>query len=213
MKSVFARAVRVWRGFRANGLRVTLRAVMRRCGVRVCHYYWMLERLPGEIPGNLTTLPDGLEFSTLGADEIAAIVAFGAPRDEVDAERLQQAFERGDLFVAVKRGDEILAFSGCSLDETHTVIHPAMMKPNEAYLSNMYVRPGNRGHNLAVILRYRCYAMLSALGRDTCYSITLASNHASARFKQKLGARKLYRALYLKVGSREWRWVVRRYPA
>jgi len=213
MSKPLARVARVWHGFREHGLRVTLRGVMRRYGIRVADFHWVRERLPVEIPPHLTTLPDGLAFCLLDADDIGIIAAFDAPRNEVDGERLQQAFARGDVCVGIKRGGEILACSLCSLDETHNRMYPVAMKPNEAYLWMMYVRPGNRGQNLAAILRYRCYELLRAIGRDTCYSITLTSNHASARFKQKLGAEKLFRAVYLRVGRREGRWIVRRFSA
>ncbi|HET9064291.1 MAG TPA: GNAT family N-acetyltransferase [Gemmatimonadales bacterium] len=213
MSTPFARAARVWRRFQAHGLRVTLRGVMRRYGIRVADFHWVRERLPGEIPTHLTTLPDGLTFCLLDAEDISAITAFDAPQDEVDGDRLRQAFARGDVCVGIRRAGEILACSLCSLDETRNAMHPVAMKPNEAYLWMMYVRPGYRGQNLAVILRHRCYEMLRAVGRDTCYSITLTRNHASARFKQKLGAEKLFRAVYLRVGRREGRWIVRRFSA
>lgn len=213
MRNPLARATRVWHGVREHGLRSTLRGVMRHYGFHIVDFHWVRERLSSEAAARRLTLPDGLAFCRLDADDITAIEAFNAPQHEVDGERLRAAFARGDLCVGITRGREILAFSISSLDETHTRIYPARMQPNEAYLFMMYVRPSSRGQNLAAILRYHCYELLRAIGRDTCYSITLTRNHASERFKQKLGAEKLLRAVYLKRGNREWRWVVRRYSA
>jgi GNAT superfamily N-acetyltransferase len=73
------------------------------------------------------------------------------------------------------------------------------LAPDEAYLFDMYVAPQYRGLRLAGLLRSQLYRALAAQGRTRAYSITLAFNRSSRRFKARLGAREIELRLYVHV--------------
>jgi hypothetical protein len=65
------------------------------------------------------------------------------------------------------------------------------LAPDEAYLFDMYIASQYRGLRLAERLRGESYRQLAAQGRTRFYSITLAFNRSSRRFKAQLGAREV----------------------
>ena len=77
------------------------------------------------------------------------------------------------------------------------------LQPSEAYLFDMYVAPPYRGLRLAGFLRQSMQHELMRMGRTRFYSITLAFNRSSRRFKARLGAREIELRLYvrLRLGS------------
>lgn len=197
---------------RSHGWGRLWRNLRRRTGAEFVRFYWVKETLPAETPERLTVLPEGFTFSEFGeaeVDLVAKLSQRGAPFTEA---RVQDAFARGHTCFGLKFQGEIVAFSWFALNESFTMLYPVSLKPNEAYLFNMFVQPAFRGHHLAPILRQRSYEVLRGLGRDTFFSITVVSNEASWRFKQKLGAQRVLLVWYLALaGKFERRWVIRRY--
>ncbi|MEP6591261.1 MAG: GNAT family N-acetyltransferase [Gemmatimonadota bacterium] len=212
-RSLAKRLTGLWDTTRTRGAQVVIRQLLRRVGIRAIPFYYVRELLPAEIPAALTTLPEGFLFEEFGENEVEVIASFREHGDEVSAPGLLDNLRRGNRCLGIRRGEEIVAFTWCALDASRSELYASVMQPNEAYLFNMYVKPSVRGHNIAAILRYKNYEVLRSLGRDTFYSITQASNKASWRFKQKLGAEKLLLGLYLSLFGRfEGRWILRRYP-
>jgi len=198
--------------FRRRGVARTITQALHRRGIDLLRYWWIRERLPAAISDDLVTLPEGLTFRILSEADLPELLTFPARGAPMEERHLTDGFARGDTCLGVVRGEEIVGFGWCSLDATHSNVHPATMAPNEAYLHNMYVLPELRGYRLAPIIRYRTYQLLADTGRDTYYSITVVSNEASWRFKEKLGAEKLLHGVYLGVRERwHWRVTLRRY--
>lgn len=198
---------------RRHGLALTLRRLLARAGLRVTPYYWMKEMLPTDLPPHLSVLPEGFTFREIGEADVAALNQLGSAEDGMDGERLMRhATDHGYRCLGIMRGDEVVAFTSFATDVSHSLTHQAVMGPNEVYLFNMYVMPEMRGRNFAAILRQKNYELLRAMGRDTCYSITIRSNRASLRFKEKLGAKKVLLGVCVQwKGKVVARWVVRRY--
>ena len=85
---------------------------------------------------------------------------------------------------------------------------------NEAYMFGASIAREFRGRRLAPALRRQLYVELATTGRTKLYSITLAFNRSSRRFKARLGAREL--ELRLVLGIVNWRALdlrVRRYDS
>ncbi len=74
---------------------------------------------------------------------------------------------------------------------------------DEAYLFDAFVGREFRGYRLAPIVRHQLYCELVKIGKTQFYSITLAFNKSSRRFKARLGAREI--ELRLMVGIAGWR--------
>ena len=209
---IAGKAGRAWRRLERDGLRGWLRYYLRRFGIQLVPYYYVQERLPADLPASLTALPEGFEFARFGEAEIAELGRLPANDETASEALMRQRLQAGYSCLGMKHRGSIVAYTWFSLDTTQTRLYPAVLQPNEAYLFNMYVEPGHRGHHLAVIMRYRCYEALRDLGRDTFYSVTITSNKPSWRFKQKLGAARLFLGLYLQLFRKfEGRWIVRRY--
>lgn len=73
------------------------------------------------------------------------------------------------------------------------------LEPNEAYLFDMYVAPQYRGSRLAGLLRREMYQALALSGTSRCYSITLAGNRSSRKFKERLGAQEAELRFYAQL--------------
>jgi hypothetical protein len=80
----------------------------------------------------------------------------------------------------------------------------------DAYLFDAYVARRFRGRNLAPWLRHRVHQECARLGRSNLYSVTLAFNSSSRRFKDKLGAEEIeLRVLVGLRNGRRWDWRLR----
>lgn len=206
---IAGKAGRAWRRLRSDGPGGWLRHYLRRVGFQLVPYYYVRERLPEDLPSSLTALPEGFEFARFGEAEIAELGGLPANDETASEALMRQRLQAGHSCLGMKHRGSIVAYTWFALDETQTRLYPVALQPNEAYLFNMYVEPGHRGHNLAVMMRYRCYEALRDLGRDTFYSVTITSNKPSWRFKQKLGATRLFLGLYLQLFQKfEGRWIV-----
>ncbi len=196
---------------RSRGLPFLVRAALLRLGIRCSIFYWIEERSSSHTGRMLPPLPDGFLIKTLGADEVTTISQWDAKGAPIGGAEMHNHLAGGARCIGLLRGDEIVGFSWYALDRAISDIWPVALQQNEAYLFNMYIRPEVRGLQLAPILRHHTYRLLAEMGRDTCYSITLAINKPSWRFKQKLGARKLFTGVHLEVIDKWQRsWVVHR---
>jgi len=188
------RLMRVWARIRAHGLSFVLKDYAR-AWIRIIPFYYIKEVVPAQIPDELTTIPEGFEFSEFNREDVLAISTMAERKDYIYNQYVLENFDAGDTCIGIKYNGEIAAFTWYSLERCRSGHYPVTMGENEAYLYDMYVLRAFRGHNLAPILRYKNYEVLKRLGRDTFYSITERSNAASLRFKQKLGARIVFLGL------------------
>ncbi len=180
--------------------------------MRFEQFYWVRELLPEAIPEAYRQIPEGYELVTLDDRDFESLGRWQGSGENASPELMRERAGQGHTCLGMKRGGEIVAFTWFALDRTQTVLYPKEMAPNEAYLFNSYVLPAERGKNLAVIMRYQSYQVLRTLGRDTLYSITVKANTASWRFKQKLGAQKVFFMVYLcPFRGVEFRWTLKRY--
>jgi GNAT superfamily N-acetyltransferase len=76
------------------------------------------------------------------------------------------------------------------------------LEPDEACLFDLYVVPAHRGQRLAALLRHRVTDILERRGCRRAYSVSLAFNRATRRFKARIGAREAELRLYLHL---RWR--------
>ena len=201
--STFADRLRRWldSGWRA-ALRTALRRGVGRVVPRVTPFYYLKEALPASWPAACAELPEGFRFALFGAAEVQAISRHPERGHYVRPQYALENLARGDTCLGIMRGSQIVGFTWYSLTTNRSPHYPCVLQPHEAYLYDMYVFRDFRGHALAPILRYRCYQMLHALGRDTFYSVTECANKASLAFKRKLGARIVMLGLYISCGSR-----------
>jgi hypothetical protein len=112
-------------------------------------------------------------------------------------EQYNRMIDNGCICVAAKHKGKIASYSWAN---QHYLIYKGkkiVLKQNEAYLFDARTYKAFRGKNLAPFVRYELYKLLRQRGVDRFLSITLLSNTASVRFKQKVGAKPIEMFLYV----------------
>jgi hypothetical protein len=117
--------------------------------------------------------------------------------DNMKTEDLMRWLEAGRLCVAFKYKGEIAAYSWCDLNYLQYKGRKVALKRNEACLFNARTYRAFRGKNLAPYVRNELCKLLKQRGIDRFFSISLWSNTASMKFKQKLGAKPIGLFLYI----------------
>ena len=197
--------------FRYGLIFLVMRDYLKKLGIEITFFYWTKETIPDKIQVNLEDDLNDYEFSLFGPEEIKTICQF-PERKFFSEEHVTKMFNKGKKCYGAKYKGEIAAFTWFDLEESYTRFYPTAMKNNEAYLFDMYVLKAFRGKNLAPILRYKIYAILKELGRDTCYSITECFNSPSMKFKKKLNAQDVFLGLYVNLFRKyRKRWILKKY--
>ncbi|MDP2653357.1 MAG: GNAT family N-acetyltransferase [Candidatus Omnitrophota bacterium] len=197
--------------FRHGLIFLVMSDYLKKMGIEITPFYWMRETIPDQSPAGMETNFRDFDFSFFGPEDIEAICKH-PERKFYHEEHVTKLFKAGKKCYGAKCNGEIAGFTWIDLEESVTKFHPSKMKSNEAYLFDMYVFKSFRGRNLAPILRYKTYAILKELGRDTCYSVTVCYNTPSIKFKQKLNAQFVFLGLYVNLFKKiRKRWVLKRY--
>jgi RimJ/RimL family protein N-acetyltransferase len=116
---------------------------------------------------------------------------------EATTEELIRLLDGGCLCLAVKYKGEIAAYSWCDPNYLRYKGRIVTLKRNEAYLFQARTYKAFRGKNLAPYVRNELCKLLKQRGIERFFSITLWSNIASIKFKQKLGAKPIELFLYV----------------
>jgi ribosomal protein S18 acetylase RimI-like enzyme len=173
---------------------------LARIGIVVYPYFLVEEPLIAR--PDVDALGEGLEVRLLAPEE-AHLVA-GVPERPRDEANVRELMTRADC-VAVLEDGELLGYSWFRRDSISGPVtgRPLCQVPaGGAYLFDAYVRPKARGRKVVVYLRHRLHQLLRSQGIERCFSLSLAFNRSSRRFKHKLGAREPELRLLLRLGSR-----------
>lgn len=103
----------------------------------------------------------------------------------------------GHRCYAIKEKGTVIAYNWINMKFIEYYGFKRSIKQNEAFLYSMFVREEHRGKGIAEYLRYKTLEMLQKTGRDTFYSITDCDNKPALRFKEKIEAKKICKAVYL----------------
>jgi hypothetical protein len=117
----------------------------------------------------------------------------------VTTETLNQLLDSGCICLAIKDKGKIAAYSWCDLNYMRYKNRLTPLRRNEAYLFDARTYKAFRGKNLAPYVRYELCKLLKQRGVERFFSITLWSNTASMKFKQKLGAKPIELFLYVSL--------------
>lgn len=173
-------------------------------GLRIEPYYLMAEGLRlGTFAWSKKDFIE-YEFRFLTERDMRALASLPG-RTSSEAELIQRLREGKRCFGAFYHG-EVVAFTWWNLAECLFGLYPVLaLQPHEVYLFDAYTLEACRGNGIAPYLRYRCYQEAVQLGREHCYSITVALNQSALRFKQKLGAQFVQLSVFIEI-LRRWRW-------
>lgn len=181
-------------------------------GVTIQPYYLCQEGPVGDkAVSRLPELDHDHELVHLGPEDMDEL---GKIEDRsVTAEQMRRRLEQGQTCLALKIDGQVAAFTWANLKQCpYPQGWEFDLAEDEAYLFDAYTSKAYRGRNLAASLRYYQYEELARAGRRRYYSVTLASNQPSLRFKKKVGARLIRLSLYVKLFNR-WRghWTLKNY--
>lgn len=159
---------------------------LARLGFIYYPYYLVRERALEE--PSLDDAAGALSFARLGPDRARLIAEM--PCRPMNMERVLSRMERAACY-GVFHGTDLAGYTWADLGAVTAPLTLAALFPlgeRGAYLCDMYIARAHRGRRLAPWLRYMTYRELMNEGRDELYSVTLAHNASSRRFKQRLGA-------------------------
>jgi hypothetical protein len=156
-----------------------------RVGIVFCPYYVVSEGPQGKAEPDV---PTAVTFAKLAEDQAGLVAGMaGAPLSrEYVVEQMRCAACFGVFIDAELAGYSWASFDAVRAPVTNAVLFP--LDERGAYLFDMYIARSRRGERLAPWLRYRIYQHLIDCGRDRIFSVTLANNNSSRRFKARLGA-------------------------
>jgi len=186
---------RVWRRIKYGLLLQEVFDRFARAGIVIYPYL-----VASESVDDRAAAPDGKGFTlrllTLG--DIGDMVAMRGER--VTESRLRALLARAICLGAFRDG-QLAGYTWARFDALPIVFtrgHPLFaLGPADAYLFDMFVATPYRGHRLAGVLRRALQREVGSRGRTNIYSITVAFNRSSRRFKSRLGARDVEMRLYL----------------
>ena len=179
-------------------------------GIEIVPYYWVKENFTTSLPEGMKTEDfKQFNFVELGYDDMPLITMNEGDRI-VKLDYLQRKISTpGIKCYALKDAQgQIACFSWFNLNECSSNLRRHPLKPNEAYLFDMYTMKNYRGKNLAVYIRLKCMEVLKNFGKDTFLSISEYFNIPSIKFKQKLNAEFLEFNIRVKVFNKHlyhWR--------
>jgi GNAT superfamily N-acetyltransferase len=192
---------RLWVRVRHGVLAQEILDRLARAGLVVYPYFVVFETVSQEHEESRDTGPYTLR--ELGADDAAAVsditlLKTRANRAEFVAARMTRA-----RCIGAFADGKLVGYNWIGVDGVPTPGSGRqwlfMLDAGEACLFDMYVVPAHRGQRLAAILRGKVQRMLREGGFKKFYSVTLAFNRASRRFKARLGAREVELRWYLHV--------------
>jgi len=163
--------------------------------VQVIPYYIMEEVFIDHDEHNIIPRIEDLEITVLTRDDMTYLG--NHEERSASTEQYNRMMDNGCICVAAKHKGEITSYSWA---DQHYLIYKGktiVLKPDEAYLFDARTYKAFRGKNLAPYVRYELYKWLRQRGVYRFFSITLLSNTASMRFKQKVGAKPIEMFLYV----------------
>lgn len=171
---------------------------LARAGLRIYPYFLVYETLRDR--PELTEGREGFETRFLRHDELAAVSEIPARPQRL--ERLRARTTNGACF-GVWHGPSLAAYTWYSSRHLPAAAgghRLCALPPRAAYLYDAYVLPEYRGHRIAGFMRHKCYEALAETGFEHFFSVTLAFNRSSRRFKDKLAAEEFETRLLVSLG-------------
>lgn len=173
-------------------------------GLVICPYYLVCEQIQPGVEPHLANNGDEFQVRYLTEDDMEFVAEHAAQKRPTDA--LVRKLRSGSQSIGFFVNENLAAYTWFRLDRAPVPIWMKdlfRLEQDEAYLFDAYVLPAYRGRRLAPLLRYRAYQELQKIGRRRLYSVTLAFNASSRRFKQRLQAKEV--ELRLLIGLNRWK--------
>lgn len=204
--SVFKRYTDIIR----NGLFLFgIRNRLDRMGININPYYWVQEEfVKCELPELRNDHSANYTFKHLTIEDVTLIAKDKGPVFN----KMIEGLKNGQTCVGLENNGEVACYTFIEFNSFDFNGRWFDLKPNEAYLLNMWTFHKYRGKNLAPYLRYQVYRMLEKKGVDVKYSISQYFNKSSIKFKRKLNSK--HHFLYLNIvlfKKLKWNFTLKKY--
>ncbi len=163
--------------------------------VQVIPYYIMEEVFIEQDELNIIPGIGDFEITVLTHEDMAYLG--NHEESSATTEQYIRMMDNGCICLAAKHRGEIAAYSWADQYHLNYKGKTIALKQNEASLFDARTYKAFRGKNLAPYVRNELYKLLKQKGIDRFLSVTLWSNTASMKFKQKLGAKPIELFLYV----------------
>ncbi len=192
----------VWERFRHEPPAQLLLDGLGRLGVSIQPFYLFEETLPADGPPVVDAALRPAVVRQLGPDDMRAVAA-------VPWRGLSEAFflarlRQGNGCLGLFDQGRLAAFTWYDTKECNYQGWIFPLRQDEAYLFDAFTLAPWRGKGVAPHLRHRVYQILAEQGRTKFYSVSIRTNQAAIRFKQKLGASRVARGWVVELFGR-WR--------
>jgi GNAT superfamily N-acetyltransferase len=195
-------AKHIVRRFRQEPLSQLMLDGLGRLGLSVQPFYLFEEPLPTAEPPAVDPSLLVAEVRRLGPADMPAVAA--APWRGFPESLFRERLENGNGCLGLFYGGRLAAFSWYDPNECNYEGWRFALRADEAYLFDAFTFAPWRGNGVAPYLRYRVQRLLSEQGRTRFYSVSIRTNKAAIRFKEKLGARIVGKGWVLTLFGR-WR--------
>jgi hypothetical protein len=182
---------------------------LAKIGIDINPYYWVQEEFePCEVP----IVRGGSSHFNLRELTVEEFKVVAHIDEKKELEKMINGLENGQLCIALEDKGRVAAYTFAALNNFSFKGKHYDLKPNEAYLLNMWTFHDYRGRNIAPYLRYKVYELLGKKGIDTKYSITDYFNKSSIKFKKKLNSKPLYLYLHISLFNKlKWHFTLKKY--
>ena len=192
-----------------NGLFVFgLRNRLALIGIDINPYYWVEEEFKR---CSVPVVKDDISKYTLKNltfNQIKSVIK----QDVSNQNAVIEGLDNSQLCIGLEKNGEIACYTFIELNDFDYKGRFFKLKPNEAYLFNMWTFHNYRGKNLAPYLRYQAYRILEERGVDVKYSISQYFNKSSIKFKKKLSSKHHYLYLSIVIFKKiKWNFTLKRY--
>ena len=193
---------RAWRVARSEGLVSFWFKLLSALGYR---RLLLFERKVDE-SGLPPSLPPGVSFQVLTADQLSDYLLF---RPEVSAVDIQRRFQWGHLCLVARTADQLLSATWVALDQARIdyVQWRLPLAPDEAYVYDAYTLKAWRGTGLSSAVSAFMSWQLQRRGATRSWRAVMPENAAAIAMQTKLGSRKVWLLKSLRLGP--WQWMGR----
>lgn len=177
-----------------NGLFLQgVRHAFAKIGIDIMPYFWVEEEVILTAEPKLRT-DEIFNFKRLEKKDLMMVIS---QADSITENKIHQSFASNQECVGLLHNDQVAAYMFIELNNFEIKKRVFKLKPNEAYLLNMFTLRSFRGRNLAPYLRYACYRYLEERNISVKYSVSNYFNSSAIKFKKKLNSKHL--KLYVHV--------------
>ena len=176
----------VWERFRHEPPAQLLLDGLGRLGVSIQPFYLFEEALPVDGPPVVDSALRSAVVRQLGPDDMQGVAL--VPWRDVTEEFFLARLRKGNGCLGMFDGGRLAAFTWYDPKECNYEGWRFPLHEDEAYLFDSFTLAPWRGKGAAPYLRHRVYQILAEDGRTRFYSVSIRTNKAAIRFKEKLGA-------------------------